>query len=437
MRPASCSLLDVYENVLLAYLASLLYLYPYGIPLGGEASIRAPDLLGLLCLLLGVAALILRRRVRADLVFFAVVGHFVLLELATPTIGAIGYHQPFDAVSTLRMAILWLPMVLLTMLAEPAKEPRFEQKLYILLAATLWLNVPYALVQIAVDLGYAPGWMAFTMFLEPWTVDRQFAVVVGLRPAGFFVNTTALSVFGIVCLCFFYARYVANRVRTDLLLSLVSIFLVVLTTSRAAYAAVALIVLVGWFALTGRRKVAVLLVLIACVTVLLVAVEKTVGLDQAFYRFQRVAESGLLADVSFGHRVKDTWPAALEAARNYPFGTLISAPRIAVLIDSGYLTYYIQGKWVFIASATFMLLGQWTIGLRRLRRPYLQPGGLMILFLAVYVTLAMIITNPLRSPLVISFIAFAFWKLKVERQSAWFVVKMSAGREVVQCERTA
>ena len=60
------------------------------------------------------------------------------------------------------------------MLAAQTTEPRLERKLRLLLAASLCLNVPYALVQIAVDLGYPPAWMAFTSFLEPWAVDRQF-----------------------------------------------------------------------------------------------------------------------------------------------------------------------------------------------------------------------------------------------------------------------
>ena len=328
----------------------------------------------MLCLLLGTTALVLKQRLRLDPLFLAVVGPFLLLELTTPLIGAIGYRQPLDAVSTLRMAVLWLPMIFLTMLAAPKTGPRFERKVRLLLAASLCLNVPYAFVQIAVDLGYAPGGMAFTNFLEPWAVDRHFSVVTGLRPAGFFVNTTALAVFGIVCLCYFYAQYVAYRTRADLHLSLLSLLVVMLTTSRTGYAAAALIILIGWFALPGGRKITVLAVLAFAVGALLLAIDRTIGIEQTFYRFQRLAESGLLADVSFGQRVRDVWPAALAAARDYPFGTLISAPRIAVLIDSGYLTYYIQGRWVFIASIAFMFVSQWVIGLRSLRKPYLRPG---------------------------------------------------------------
>lgn len=417
--PAARTLLGSYENLLLVYLASLLYVYPYGIPLSADSSIRVPDLLGLLCLLAGAVALILRRSIRVDRVFLMTVGPFLLLELATPVLGAIGYRQPLGALSSVRMAILWLPMVLLTLLAEPMREADFEGKLARLLTVTLWLNTGYALVQIAVDLGYAPGWLAFTRLLEPWAVDRQFEVVLGLRPAGFFVNTTVLSMFGIVCLCFFYARYVSNKRAADLRYALLAIFLVALTTSRAAAAAVAVIISLGWFALTVRRKLLVLLAVTAAIAALLLVVEQTVGIDQAFYRFRRLVDSGLLADVSFGGRVRYTWPAALRVAMDYPFGTLISAPKVAVLIDSGYLTYYVQGKWLFVAAVTWLLAGQWYVGVRCLRRPSLRPAGLMILFLTAYLTGAMIITNPLRSPLVIAFIVLAYWKLKAERQSAW------------------
>ena len=45
----------------------------------------------------------------------------------------------------------------------------------------------------------------------------------------------------------------------------------------------------------------------------------------------------------------------------------------------------------------------------------------MILFLVSYLTLGMIITNPLRSPSVIAFAAFAFWKLRYDRAAVRLV----------------
>jgi hypothetical protein len=280
-------------------------------------------------------------------------------------------------------------------------------------------------VQIAADFGVAPSWLVFTRFLEPWAVDRHFDVVVGLRPAGFFVNTTALSVFGIVCLCFFYAMYVAGRSRKDLWYAMLSLFLVVLTTSRVAFAAAALILALGWFGLSGGRRMALLAILAAGAAAILVAIENTIGLEQAFYRFTRLAESGLLADVSFGHRVRDTWPRAIAIAGNYPLGTWISAPRVAQLIDSGYLNYYIQGRWAFIGAIGLMLACQWTLGLRRLREPRHRPGALMLLFVTAYVTLGLVITNPARSPLVIAFLVLSYWVLKEERDGAGLVARPS------------
>jgi hypothetical protein len=425
---AGRSLARVYEVLVLFYLLTLLFLYPYGIPLGADASIKAPDLIGLLCLLVGATLLALKQRVRADLVFLALVGPFVLLELALPVVGALGYRKPADAVSSVRMALLWLPMILLTMVAMPAALPRFERRLRLLLAVSLWLNIPYAIVLVAVDLGYLPGWMAITRLLAPWAVATYFDVIEGLRPAGFFASTTALSVFAIVCLSFFYARYAAMRERGDLNHALGSLFLVLMTTSRVAFASAALIVMIGWLALSGRRKAVVFAIMAGFGAAFLVTVEMTVGIEQAFYRFIRLAESGLLGDVSFGRRVMETWPSALAVAGDYPFGTLISAPRVAELLDSGYLNYYVQGKWLFVSAVVLMIGGQATAGLWFVRRATTRAAALMILFMSVFLALAMVVSNPVRSPVAIAFLVFAFWKLGVERHSRLVYASSSAGQ---------
>jgi hypothetical protein len=178
-----------------------------------------------------------------------------------------------------------------------------------------------------------------------------------------------------------------------------------------------LILATGWFALDGRRKLKLVAILLAGVAAVMLLIEETVGLAEAFYRFTRVLESGLLADVSFGQRIQHTWPAALAVARDYPFGTLISAPRIAALIDSGYLNFYMQGKWVFVAALALMLLGMLVTGLHCLRRPRPAAGGMMLLFLSIFLLPAMVTSNPIRTPIVIVFLVFAFWKLKTERES--------------------
>jgi hypothetical protein len=203
----------------------------------------------------------------------------------------------------------------------------------------------------------------------------------------------------------------------DLAYSLLALGIIVLTTSRTAYAASAAIILAGWWHLPTKGKVVLTTLLVCGASAVLLIVEKTIGVEAAFYRFQRLAESGLLEDVSFGKRVYDTWPTVLEAARDYTFGTLIQAPRALPVIDSGYLTYYLQGKWLFVAALATLLAGHWLIGLQAFVGRRGLRLGVMTLFLAIYLTGALVITNPLRSPLMIFFIVYSLWRLRVERQS--------------------
>ena len=412
------TLVSAYQRVAGWYLVALLYVYPYGISFGDEASLRISDLFALIAMAVGVGAIILRQSVRIDRTFLAVAGAFVVLELLLPFVGAVGYRRPGDAASALRMAMLWLPMVFLTMLAPPRNSVLFEAKLERVLSVTLWLNFGYALMQIANTLGIIPAAMLVTSWLEPWAVDRNYNLIQGLRPAGFFANSTALSVFGIVCLAFFYARYVSGAMRRDLVHVLLALGVIVLSTSRTAYAAGAAILFAGWLHLSPGRKSVMALILAAGIAALLVVVEQTVGIDEAFYRFQRLADSGLLEDASLGKRVYRSWPAAFAAAQAYPIGTLVQATRALPVIDSGYLNYYLQGRWVFVAALAVLLAGHWWIGLRAFLGPPSRRFGLLVLFLVIYLSAAMIVSNPLRSPLMIAFIVFAFWRIRFEQQGA-------------------
>jgi hypothetical protein len=413
---SGATLVSACQRVAGWYLVALLFLYPYGISLGDEASLRLSDLFALLALVVGAGALVLRQQIRIDRTFLAIAGAFVLLELLLPFVGAIGYRRPGDAASALRMAMLWLPMVFLTMLAPPRNSVLFEAKLERVLSVTLWLNIGYAILQIANTLGVVPRALLVTSWLEPWAVDKNYNLIQGLRPAGFFANSTALSVFGIVCLAFFYARYVSGAVRRDLVNTLLALGVVALSTSRTAYAAAAAILFAGWLHLSPGRKSVMALVLASGIAALLVVVEQTVGIDEAFYRFQRLADSGLLEDVSLGKRVNQSWPAAIAAAQSYPIGTLVQATRALPVIDSGYLNYYLQGRWVFVAAVAVLLAGQWWLGLRAFFGPASRRLGLLALFLAIYLSAAMIVSNPLRSPLMIAFIVFALWRIRFEQQ---------------------
>jgi len=410
------ALLSVYQAVVIGYLISILFLYPYGVPVGEFASLRPPDLFALAALALGLGGVLVSGRVRINRMLFGFAGAFVLFELAAPLIGAVGYRRFSDGISALRMAMLWLPMILLTMLAPPTAARQFEDRLARVLTVTLWLNLAYATLQIAAAVGSIPYAALPTTWLEPWSVDKNFNVIQGLRPAGFFANSTALSVFGMVCVCFFYSRFISNGMRQDLSRAMAAVVIVLFSTSRTAYAACAVVLFAGWWLLNGTNRQLVAAILVMGALAILFAVDATVGIEAAFSRFQRLADVGLLADPSFGSRVNRIWPAAIEAARDYKFGTLIQAPRTLPLVDSGFLNYYLQGRWPFLAAVIVLLGGLWITGLVAFFGRAAERLGVLALFLAIYLTAALAISNPLRSPLMAFFIVYVLWRLGLERQ---------------------
>ena len=219
-----------------------------------DINLRFTDLVALVPLALGAMAVLLRGRIRIEPTLWTVIGLFVLFEMYAPIVGAIGYRRPTDIVSAIRMAMLWLPMLLLTMLAHPLAALSFEEQLARILRWAIWLNLLYAGLQVGSVLGFVPRSMLVTEWLASYAVDRSYDIIQGIRPAGFFSRSTALSVFGIVCLCFFYARFVSSGQRRDLLYSLLAAAIVVLTTSRTAYAATAAILFAGWWHLSKQSQ---------------------------------------------------------------------------------------------------------------------------------------------------------------------------------------
>jgi hypothetical protein len=63
-----------------------------------------------------------------------------------------------------------------------------------------------------------------------------------------------------------------------------------------------------------------------------------------------------------------------------------------------------------------LLAGLWWIGLRAFFGPASRRLGLLVLFLAIYLSAAMIVSNPMRLPLMITFIVFTLWRIRFEEQ---------------------
>ena len=99
------TLVSAYQRIVVWYVVAMLFLYPYGLSLGEEASLRFSDPFAMLAIAVGAGAIILRQRVKIDRAFLGIAGAFILFELLAPFIGALGYRRPGDAVSAVRMAM--------------------------------------------------------------------------------------------------------------------------------------------------------------------------------------------------------------------------------------------------------------------------------------------------------------------------------------------
>src|SRR5690606_14260338 len=103
-----------------------------------------------------------------------------------------------------------------------------------------------------------------------------------------------------------------------------------------------------------------------------------------------VIEFGLEYDNSFGARMYRIWPLALQELRAYPFGTFSSPTEKIGLIDSGYLTYYAQGKWVFIFILFLFLVSILIRGMKSFSNKR-NWATIMLLSISLYIVGSMIV----------------------------------------------
>lgn len=411
------SVTGICERLAIGYLVALLFFYPYGIPVGEEGGIRVPDVIALGTIFFAGALLCIRGHFRMSPLVFLPLLPFLLFELATPLLGAVGYGSPSGIANSLRMVLIWFPLLLVAWSVPLEALGRLDTRVRKILKLAIWANLIYGAVQYLVMFGLLSEMFILDFYLEAFALDRHYRAFNTLRASGFFINTTALAVFSVICIAYFAARYVAHQKRRDLQYALLAFALTIITTSRAALFGVALIFGVVWCLLPGRKKMSVLLGGSTFIVLLLALISQLVSIDEFFHRFSRLAEVGMLGDSSFAVRYYEYWPRVLHDLQEYPWGTLESAPAVLGLIDSGYLTYYAQGKWAFIAALVFLLAGLLIQGLHWLRG-HRQWARVMLLCVGVFLTGAMITTNPMRAPTIVFFLIYGCWLLHYQRVQA-------------------
>lgn len=409
---------NILAITLLLYLISLLFTYPYGISVNEDNYLRIPDLFavasgGLYLLFISVS----KSKSKFKLRPLVPILPLLFLEVVLPILGAIDNKKLSFSFSGIRILLLFLPVIVCTLHLSTVNSLKFEQVFQKIFKLTILTNLVYCLIQFAVVLNILPKSLLIETYLESWSADGHFNALQGLRVSGFFINSTALAVFGIIALSYFLSKYKLSKKLTHILYGMSAFLLILFSTSRVAYISAFLILMFYLISSGIKQSFKVLIIAVLTIVTLLFILQGLFAIDTSifFERFIRVQDDGIEQDFSWNYRVANLWPKVLSQLADYPFGTLAPPTKIMGLIDSGYLTFYAQGKWVFLMSLLFCFCQIFFMSIKSLNK---QKGwsSNFLLCLLIFLIIAMITSNPMHSPIIIFSLIYGLWFLAVEKR---------------------
>lgn len=412
----SLSISKTLSNLLFLYLISILYTYPYGIPLVGDNYARIADLFALAIGGFAVIVWCLLGKYKFRLKPLFSIAPFFVLEIIFPVLGGIYYGSLSDSLSAIRVVFLYLPVAMCCFLMSISSSLKLESKVDKLLRFSVIANLGYSIVQLAVHLGFLSQSFLISNSLESLVADDHFREIQGLRIAGFFTNTTSLSVFAIVATSYFLAKYKCTEKFPYLVYTMLALMLVLLSTARAAYVGALLIILFNIFSskLSKSFKTGAIITLSVCLLLLLLGSYFQIDYELFFNRFIRIREEGLKQDYSWQTRVEGIWPLVIKKMAKYPFGTLVPSYEIFGFIDSGYLTYYAQGTLIFLSGLFWFYISSF-FNLLRTKKALQKWSANFLFYLLLYIIPAMVVNNPMRSPTIIFGLIYGMWFLSIEK----------------------
>ena len=330
---------------------------------------------------------------------------FVFLEFALPLLGAWFYGELHEVSSSLRAVLIWAPALACVCLLTSTEGKVFRDGFLLVLGAGIVIQGLLAASQAASALNYLPDPLQLRERLLDYAVDPHYRVRAGARAMSLQTNANAFATYASLSLVILLAAAVRKPTMLRIALALTAIGCVLLSASRSGIASVCLILVIAPVLARGSKRLAAGLTIALAVTFVSATAIYLEGSDLLFERFTRL-ESGLRTDSSALARAEIAWPYVIESARQWPVGTLTHPVDKFGLIDSGYLTFYAQGKWLFLAALVCLFWGLIRSGathyMRRQRDASLVSIGVLI-FLAI----SLIVMNPLRSPIVAIFVTLA------------------------------
>ena len=412
---------SLFFNLLALYLITFLYTYPYGIKLGGTASFRLVDIFTLLMIGLGGLLLLQYGRINATVLIFWPLLPLFLFEVTAPLLSVPVYGEVDGISNAIRIVLLHAPVLIAASFCASQRLDELTQRIARIFQIALIANLIYASMQLSVRFEVLPRSVLFTEQLQPFAVDTHLQIGMYDRPPGFFHKVTELSQFGFTAFAFFFARYQERERGSDLFWAMFGAMFVIVSTGRAAYVALFLVVL--WvlgsylfsFKLRNlRRLIQITLVGVCFIGLVIWLLSLVTDVNMFFERvFVLTNRDGLERDESLSARMEIHWPRSLRRAEAYPFGTLRPAAELVGLVDSGFLSYYIQARWfgVLILLFTFSVLFYKTILIKPRYRTWAHR---FVLYLLFFIVPGMIVFNPTHVPLFIFMLYYGIWVMNME-----------------------
>jgi len=394
-------LANLYTKVCFGYMIAMLNFYSYGIRFAGPA-LRISDLFVLILVVIGILLGIERKVINGYFKILAlIVGPFLFLEMTLPIIGLFvySYGHIFNGP---RIAFLYLPLTFIALFFRKDELKELNRLFEVALKWTIGLNLVFGILQLLAIYDIVPRQVLLQYHLQHFAVDGHFRVFDGIRVSGLRSTSTALSMVGIVGLSHFIAKILKKSIIKDWIFLLLSILIILLTASRVAI--LLLPILIGASLLIApinkKRKGKLFLMILGGFSGILFALNLTGEFDRMFARIFRLFND-FSNDVSMNTR-NNLWSRALERSSDFPYGTL-SPPTLSIgLIDSGYLTYYLQGRWLFISTLLLFLGGAFFFSVRAV---FKKKGdfhtNIFFMNIIIYTSVAMIFFNSVRSATVI------------------------------------
>lgn len=397
----------LYISILGFYVFSLVFLYPFGITIGTTA-LRISDFITIILIGIASALLIKTKKMYKDMVAIWFILPFLLMEFSFHILGVIQYPH-ISIMSSVRILFLYVPLLFILIYFNKTDMEKLNITVEKSVKVSLVITFIYSIIQLMVVYGFVPFGLLLSNYLQPFAVDSHFKVIDGTRVSGFFNNGIGLSIFGVVCFSYFFSKIQFRYSPTYIFYIFLSILLIVFSSTRVALLVVILILITNVLFVKSNLIIKFKTVSWFLVSLIIIGlvINVTIGLETILNRVLRLSD-GLNNDYSFVYRTEHLWPGVLEMVNDLPFGTLVQPFNIVGLIDSGYISYYAQGKWMFIIAMLLFLVGSIVFSVFTYRTSNEKWSNIFLINISIYMIIEAITHNPMRNPLLLFFLFIAY-----------------------------